>query len=102
MTVVALIVSIISLFWSILNQRVQNFRWAKLNAAIIGIKEIRMLPFKEVTRKEAETIDLGVHSMYLFNRQTKLFCVAILFVYTRYPYGNVVGGVNTAEHRRLN
>ena len=45
MTFVALIISIISLIWTILNQRGQNFRWAKLNAANLGIREIKMLPF---------------------------------------------------------
>jgi hypothetical protein len=93
MTVIALIISIISLIWTIINQRIQNFRWTKLNSANLGIKDIKMLPFKEVSRLEAETIDWGYNpNIYSTDRLDKF--VLPYFLSVRDSFGNVISNIN--------
>ena len=93
---IALITSIISLIWTILNQRGQNFRWAKLNAANIGIKEIKMLHFKEVTRNEAQTIDWGYKpNIYSTDRLDRFVLPYYLSVSD--SFGNVISDINPSH-----
>jgi len=59
LSLLALIVSIVALIWTIANQGDQNRRWEKLNAANPEIKEIKMIAYKEVGQNEAMNIDWG-------------------------------------------
>jgi hypothetical protein len=96
MTFVALIISIISLIWTILNQRGQNFRWAKLNAPNLGIREIKMLPFREVSRHEAEKIDWGYKpNIYSTDRLDRF--VLPYFLSVRDSFGNVISDINPSH-----
>jgi hypothetical protein len=58
-SLLALLVSIFALLWTLANQRGQNRRWDKLNAANPEIKEIKMTIWKEVTKDEAMNIQWG-------------------------------------------
>jgi hypothetical protein len=92
-SIFALILSIISIFWTIYNQIVQNIRWAKLNAANPGIREIKMLPFKQITRQEAEKIDWGYNANIYSTDKIDIF-VLPYFLCARDPFGKVIGNIN--------
>lgn len=52
-SILALLVSISALVWTLANQWEQNRRWEKLNAPNPEIKEIKMTSYKEVSKEEA-------------------------------------------------
>jgi hypothetical protein len=56
---VALVASVISLWWTWRRQTVEDRRWKALNAARVRLKEVKMKPWFEVSRDEAFTIDWG-------------------------------------------
>lgn len=55
----ALLISFVSLIWTLANQWEQNRRWDNLNSANIAIKEIRMVKWKELTLDEAKQTKWG-------------------------------------------
>jgi hypothetical protein len=58
-SILAIILSIVSLIWSLANQFDQNKRWDKLNAPNPEINEIRMTICKEISISEAQKLDWG-------------------------------------------
>ena len=49
----ALLISSVSLIWTLANEWEQNRRWDNLNSANIAIKEVKMTKWKELTKDEA-------------------------------------------------
>ena len=58
-SILAILISIASLIWTLANQFEQNKRWDKLNAPNPEIKEIRMTIWKEISIPEAQKLDWG-------------------------------------------
>ncbi len=58
-SILALVVSVTSIIWTLANQWEQNRRWDNLNRGNPEIKEARMIKWREYTIEEAKTIDWG-------------------------------------------
>lgn len=58
-SILALLISIASLIWTLANQWEQNRRWEQLNNANLNLKEVRMINWKEVTSGEAHNTNWG-------------------------------------------
>jgi hypothetical protein len=52
-TLIALIISLMSLFLNFKNRKEQNLKWERLNEAEPDLKEIRFTRFKELSENEA-------------------------------------------------
>jgi hypothetical protein len=70
LSIFALLISIVSLIWTIANQREENHRWDKLNSANIVIKEARMTKWKELTKDEAMKTDWGYEASIYSSGET--------------------------------
>ena len=58
-SLLAILISIVSLIWTLANQWEQNRRWEKLNNANPELKEVRLINFKEITAEEAHSTEWG-------------------------------------------
>ncbi|MDR6845235.1 hypothetical protein [Flavobacterium granuli] len=58
-SILALIISLVSLGWTLCNQYEQNRRWEKINNANPELKEVRLINWKEITATEASTVPWG-------------------------------------------
>jgi hypothetical protein len=58
-SLLALVISLVSLFLNFKNRREQNLKWERLNEAEPDIKEIRFTRFKELSGDEALSLDWG-------------------------------------------
>lgn len=73
-SLLALIVSIVALIWTLANQSEQNRRWEKLNDPNPVIKEINMTSFKEITKEDALKTKWGYEPhIYAKGEATNLF-----------------------------
>lgn len=59
LSVFAIIISGLTILWSIVNQRNQDKKWDQLNAANPIIKEFNFVRFKEITGQEANSTNWG-------------------------------------------
>ena len=74
LSLLALLVSIVALIWTLANQAEQNRRWEKLNAANPEIKQIKMVTYKEVTKDEAMKTNWGYDPLiYAKGEATNIF-----------------------------
>jgi hypothetical protein len=74
LSLLALLVSIVALIWTLANQTEQNRRWEKLNAANPEIKEIKMVSYKEVSKDEAMNTNWGYDPLiYAKGEATNVF-----------------------------
>lgn len=58
-SILALVISVASLIWTLANQWGQNRRWEKLNNANPELKEVRLINWKEITAEEVHSTEWG-------------------------------------------
>lgn len=62
-SIFALLISTVTLIWTLGNQSEQNRRWDKLNVANVILKEVKMTPCKKMTRAEVESTNWGYNAL---------------------------------------
>lgn len=59
LALLALLISVISLFWTVSNQLEQNRRWDSLNLGRVDLTEVNLTMFKEMSKQEVDSTDWG-------------------------------------------
>jgi hypothetical protein len=59
LSLIAIGISLISFIWTLANQFEQNRRWDSLNIAAVELKDVKFKVYRELTRKEAMTMNWG-------------------------------------------
>lgn len=91
----ALLISSVSLIWTLANQWEQNRRWDNLNSANIAIKEVKMTKWKELTKDEAMKTNWGYDpSIYSSTETFDLFQIPYHLVARDLTTKEKVKGVN--------
>ena len=66
LSLIALGISFISFIWTLVNQFGQNSRWYSLNVAAVELKDVKFKVYRELTKKEAITMNWG-YSPLIYN-----------------------------------
>jgi len=66
LSLIALGISLISVIWTLANQFEQNRRWDSLNVAAVELKDVKFKVYRELTKKEAMTMNWG-YSPLIYN-----------------------------------
>lgn len=90
----ALVVSMISLFWTLSNQWEQNRRWELLNNPNPELKEARLINFKEISYDEAQKTIWGYDPLIFAKGEAIGTYVLPYYLVPRDYSGSIIEGVN--------
>jgi hypothetical protein len=94
-SITAIIISVVSLFWTLANQWEQNRRWENLNNANPELLEIRLINWKEITHDEAHNKNWGYNPLiYAKGEATDLYVLPYKLV-ARDSFNNKIERVNS-------
>lgn len=95
-SILALVISVASLIWTLANQWEQNRRWEKLNNANPELKEVRLINWKEITAEEAHSTEWGYKpDIYAKGEATNNYTLPYHLI-ARDSANNKIEGINQA------
>lgn len=91
LSLLAILLSLFTIIWTLSNQSEQNRRWDNLNLGNVGIKIVRPVYWKEYSKEDAEhNIKWGYQpSLYAGEYYDKFRQASILYVYDKTTSGRI-------------